>query len=366
MKTSFYFLLLYGLSRASLPDAAAANRPGNYLVCVSNERGGSVTIIDGTSQLTLATIPIGKRPRGIHAAPDGKTLFVAVSGTPISGPPALDKNGNPILKKGGDDDDDDAKSDHSADGIAVVDLASRKFVKKLKAGSDPEQFAISHDGTRIYIANEDVATASVLNVASEKVEAIARVKKEPEGVALAPDGRFVYVTCETGGEVFVLDSASFKPIADFTLGGRPRSVAFLPDGTRAYIPSESSGQLHVCDPVAHKKLKTIQLPPGSRPMGTAMAKDGKQLCVSTGRGGTVLIFDTKTETVTATIKVGARPWGLALSPDGSQLFVANGPSNDISVVDLGGKKEITRIKCGEGPWGVEVVPVNATLAKDLQ
>jgi hypothetical protein len=41
------------------------------------------------------------------ASPDGKTIYVALSGTPISGPPQLDANGNPILHKGGDDDDDD-------------------------------------------------------------------------------------------------------------------------------------------------------------------------------------------------------------------------------------------------------------------
>src|SRR5437870_1319072 len=118
MKTLFHSLLSGGLLCVSLCTASAVTQPGGLLVCVSNERGGTVTLIDGSSQQLVATVPVGKRPRGIHASPDGKTLFVAVSGTPISGPPALDKNGNPILKKGGDDDDDDdSKSDHSADGI---------------------------------------------------------------------------------------------------------------------------------------------------------------------------------------------------------------------------------------------------------
>jgi len=65
----------------------------------------------------IATIPVGKRPRGVHVSPDGKTVYVALSGTPISAPPQLDAQGNPILKKGGDDDDDSAKADKAADGI---------------------------------------------------------------------------------------------------------------------------------------------------------------------------------------------------------------------------------------------------------
>ena len=135
-----------------------------YIVCVSNEKSGDVTVIkDGKS---VATIPVGKRPRGIHASPDGSSLFVALSGSPITGPPALDGKGNPILKS-----DDDEDADHSADGIGVVHLRTLRFLRKLPAGSDPEEFAVSKDGKTLYISNEDVATASVVDVGSGKVAA---------------------------------------------------------------------------------------------------------------------------------------------------------------------------------------------------
>src|SRR4051812_6806899 len=104
-------LNLAGLLLAS--RIATADHP-DYLVCVSNERSGDVSILwDGRR---LASIPVGKRPRGIHASPDGAYLYVALSGSPITGPPALDAKGNPILKAG----DDDEEADHSADGIGVV------------------------------------------------------------------------------------------------------------------------------------------------------------------------------------------------------------------------------------------------------
>ncbi len=338
---------------------AKAESGSSYVVCVSNEKSGDITIIDGATGKVINTLPVGKRPRGVHASPDGAFLYVALSGTPISGPPPLDAAGNPILAKGkgkADDDDDDKNSDHSADGIGVVDLRAGKFLRKLPAGSDPEQFAVTTDGKRIYASNEDVATASLMNVADGKVERIFPVKKEPEGVGLRPDGKFVYVTCETGGDIFVIDTSTYKVVSHFNVHPRQRSVAFLPDGTRAFIPSESVEELNLVDSVEHKLLKTIKLPPGSRPMGTAMAPDGKKLYVGTGRGGTVCVVDTASFTVVNTIKVGARPWGVAVSPDGKRLYVANGPSNDVSVVDLETEKELARIKAGEGPWGVVVVP----------
>jgi YVTN family beta-propeller protein len=325
---------------------------GSFVVCVSNEKSGDVTVIDGASHKPLTTIPVGKRPRGVHPSPDGKLLYVAVSGSPITGPPPLDAKGNPIQQK---EDDDDDKADHSADGIAIVDLQHKKFERKISAGSDPEQFAVSADGKKLYVSNEDVGTASVVNIANGKVEHIIPVKKEPEGVSLAPDGKVLYVTCETGGEIFVIDTSQNKTIAQFTVGGRPRTVAFLPDSSRAFIPSESAGELHYVDARNHKLLKTVKLPAGSRPMGTAVSADGKKLYLSTGRGGTVLVVDTETVEVSATIKAGARPWGVALSPDGKWLYVANGPSNDVSVIDVASQKEVTRVKAGEGPWGIAIV-----------
>src|SRR5436190_3909171 len=61
---------------------------GGYLVAVSNERSNDVTLIDGATNKPVATIAVGKRPRGVQVSRDGKVLYVALSGSPIEGPPA--------------------------------------------------------------------------------------------------------------------------------------------------------------------------------------------------------------------------------------------------------------------------------------
>src|SRR6202163_365903 len=133
----------------------------NYQVYVSNEKSGDVTIINGGDNQVLGTIPVGKRPRGIHASPDGKRVYVALSGTPSAAPPQLDAKGNPMFQKSKDDDADEAaKADKSADAIGVLDVANKKLTGKISAGSDPEEFSLSEDGTRLYVSNEDVKTAS--------------------------------------------------------------------------------------------------------------------------------------------------------------------------------------------------------------
>ncbi len=234
--TSGALLLFMGLSKS--------RADGDYQVFVSNEKSGDLTVISGADFKVTATIPVGKRPRGIRASPDGKTVYVALSGTPIEPPPQLDANGNPILKKDSDDDDDKVKADKSADGIGLLDAVGKKFLRKIPAGSDPEQFYLSPDGAKIYIANEDVGAATILDAASGKVVTFVPVSREPEGVGVSPDGKFFYVTCETGGDVFAIDAETYKVTAHLTVHPRPRSVSFLPDGSRAFIPSESVGELN--------------------------------------------------------------------------------------------------------------------------
>ncbi len=335
---------------ATGPGRAEGTSQERAWICVSNEGSGDVTLIDASSHTIVATIAVGKRPRGIHASADGKLLYVALTGSPSEGPPQLDAQGNPILRHA-----EEEERDAQADGIGVIDLERRVLVKKIQAGSDPEQFAISADGRHLFVANEDVGTASIVDVVSGKVDDIVRVHKEPEGVGITPDGRRVWVTCETGGEVVVFDAATHATVGEVALGGRPRSVVFSPDGKRACVPSETAGVVHVVDTERLAEIATIALPKGSRPMGTALSRDGRRLFTGNGRAGTVSILDLQTNTVVGNVTVGKRAWGIALSPDERTLYVANGPSDDVSVVDVASAREVEKIHAGKGPWGIAVV-----------
>src|SRR5439155_22886521 len=92
VKRRFIFCLFIAgtiLTRAESPS---------YLVFVSNERSDDVTVIDGKTDAVVTTFPVGKRPRGIHATPDGKRLFVTLSGSPRMAP-GVDENRAPADKR---------------------------------------------------------------------------------------------------------------------------------------------------------------------------------------------------------------------------------------------------------------------------
>lgn len=329
--------VLFGIALAGCNQPSETVKPKPpYLVYVTNEGSGDMSVIDPNEPEPVATIPLGKRPRGIHAS--GGLIYVALSGSP-SAPPGVDESTLP-------------PPDRSADGIGVVDLAQGKVVRKLFGGSDPEQFAVSKDGKLLYVANEDAAGMSIVELATGTVRKTLPTGEEPEGVTVTPDGKFVYVTSEDAGEVTIIDCGSETVVKHVKAGRRPRSIVFLPDGSRAYVTNENDASLTVIDAVKQETMHSVPLGEGLKPMGQAITKDGSTVYISTGRGKKVLVFDTASEKVTASFEVGLRPWGLTLSPDEKLLFTANGPSNDVSIVDVAKRTVIRRIKAGERPWGV--------------
>lgn len=171
MRNKLSFALVLGCTLGSLsltacksqntaekaPPAAAAApaESGAPKIYTTNEVSGDLSIIDSGNSNVLATVPLGKRPRGIHASPDAKTLYVALSGTPIAGPDVDESTLPP--------------PDKSADGIGIFDVAQRKLVKIIPGGSDPENFDVSKDGKQLYISNEDISAVSIIDIASGSV-----------------------------------------------------------------------------------------------------------------------------------------------------------------------------------------------------
>src|SRR5262245_15475895 len=91
-----------------------------YRIYVTNERSGDLSVIDGATYEVVATVPLGKRPRGIHASPDGQFIYVALSGSPIA-PPGVDESTLP-------------PPDKKADAIGVFDVKQNRLLTLIHAG----------------------------------------------------------------------------------------------------------------------------------------------------------------------------------------------------------------------------------------
>ena len=341
---------LLGILVSTGACAPPALAPPPVRVYVTNEASGDISVIDPATQAVIATVKVGKRPRGLKIGPDGKMLYVVLSGSP-NAPPGVDEKTLP-------------PPDRSADGIGEVDLATNTLTRVIHAGNDPEQVDISLDGTRLYVANEDAAQLSVVDLKSGNIVATAKVGDEPEGVTLRPDGKVVYVTSEGDGDVAAIDTATNMVLMRIPVGHRPRGIGFLPDGSRAFVTLENDAALAVIDSQRHVLVQTVQLgdpasTPRPRPMGITVRTDGTMVYVTTGSFGQLFFVDPAKNQPAGSLAVGQRPWGVGLAPDGKTLFTANGPSNDVSVVDVDTRQVVKKIPVGMRPWGVAVLKPSA-------
>jgi YVTN family beta-propeller protein len=319
---------------------AARPAPSAPLLYVTNEVSNDLSIVDTGRDEVVGTLAVGKRPRGLRVSSDGKTLYVAVSGTPLM-PPGYE---GPV-----------PPADHTADGIAVVDLATRKLARLIACGDDPEVFDLSPDGRRMYVSNEAAGTATIVDVPSGAIVGRAQVGGQPEGIAVRPDGAVVYVTSEEDSRVTAIDPAG-EVLGSFKTGKRPRQVVFSADGARAFVTAEQAHAVEVADARQHRLVETVRIDdPDAKPMGLAFSPDGRTLWVSNGRGDSVTSIDLATLKPIATYPTdGTRPWGIALTPDGKKLYTANGTSNDLSVMDPATGRVLKRIPVGQKPWGVAI------------
>ena len=310
--------------------AGCTHKPAGPLAFVSNERDGTITVIDTSTDRVYSTIKVGGRLRGIRLSPDKQKIWVAISY------PSNQSQGEDKI----------AELDRDGDVLA-----------KYEAGTDPENFAIDDHATRLYIANEDAGTASITDIKANRVIASMPVGLEPEGAAISPDGRWVYITSESSSSVSVIDTSTGQVVKQFLVGARPREAVFTSDSARAYISAENGNVVSVVDTKDHSVVKTIELPRVEgqtqlKPKGMAVSADGKRVYVATGRGNSVAVIDGERMALITLIPVGQRPWGVALTPDGRKLYTANGISNDVSVIDTGTNKVVATVKAGDGPWGV--------------
>jgi PQQ-dependent catabolism-associated beta-propeller protein len=305
---------------------AGAVGPAQALeIFVSNEKGNSISIIDGAALEVIEEVAVGNRPRGIALSRDGRFLYICAS-------------------------DDNT--------IEVMDTASRKVVGSLPSGPDPELLVLSPDDALIYVANEDDNMVTVVDIAAKAAVIEIPVGVEPEGMAVSHDGKWIVNTSETTNMAHFINADTLEITDNVLVDQRPRFAEWTSDDAEIWVSSEIGGTVSVIDnatrTVKHKIAFEVPGVPAEalQPVGVRITADRSLAFVALGPANRVAVIDAKTFEVEDYLLVGQRVWQLAFSPDEKFLYSTNGISNDISVIDVENREVVKSVPVGRLPWGV--------------
>lgn len=216
------------------------------------------------------------------------------------------------------------------DAVCVFDTTADAVTATVPVGAHPRGVAVHPAGTLVYVANEGSSTLSVISTAVNRVVATVPVGRHPDGVAVHPAGTVVYVTDRESNTVSVVDAARNAVTATVPVGSQPVGVAVNRAGTRAYVANSGSGSVSVIDTATNAVTATVSLGPPAFPprrlRGVAVHPAGTSVYVAAAGNlstGAVLVIDTATNAVRASVGLPSPAAGVAVHPDGSSVYATS-------------------------------------------
>ena len=343
------------------------------LVYVTNEDANNVSVINRQSGEIVATVMVGKKPRGVATSTSGERLKVYVANSGSNNVSVIDPNTNKIdneipIRFGREPVDVAVASISSqkdllcvanfgSHNVSVVDTITYEELERIEVGRGP--IAIAADppvdnliGARflsfedinvlrsyrkrffnIYVANRDSNDVSVLRMDKEtkKTEEIITLRVEWTPIAINVDyqrGK-VYVANYDSDKLSVID------ILQIVKGNTAEAVSTInnlgfsiidviadPVFDRIYLLKEIPGEIMIIRPfgAGFDSLKTVMppvmgiIPVGSAPRSFTFDPELRKLYVVNRGSDTVSVVDKTTKREEEVITVGRRPYGIAVFP----------------------------------------------------
>lgn len=287
------------------PGPIAVN-PATGRVYVGNQADRTVSVLTTPDDTVAATVPVGGAP---FSAAVNRTTGKAYVTTGTGG-----------------------SGDHQGDLVELDASGSVRDSRSLQQDGDGPHFGVAVNAVTdsVYVTHfygNSVTEYSGATIAPTSPTFWAG----PIVTAVAVDeqtGR-LYVANLDSFSITVLDGSTHQGLATIPLAGRPAGIAVDASHHTAYVPT-TADTLAVVDTRTDTVVDSV--PVGRAPSGAAVDPGAGVVYVSNSQDGTVSVIDVTTHTVTATVPVGTAPSGVAVNPGTHTAYVTNNGSNTVSVI----------------------------------
>jgi YVTN family beta-propeller protein len=342
------------------------------LVYVTNEDSNNVSVINRQTDEVVATVMVGKKPRGIATGLRRQHIRVYVANSKSNSVSVIDPTTNTVETeipiRFGQEPEGIAVAtvsperefivvtNYGSNNVSVIDGLTYQEMEKINVGNGPVAVAVDPPV-------ETLARAQFLSF--EDAETLRRYRQSFLNAYVAnrnsKEVTVLKMDVSTGRIVDVVNlNVDWNPIALDVGFQRGRvyvanygfdnlsiiSIPKLIEGDRAGAVSAISG-------VGHSNIGVVSDPSLDR---IYLLKEipGEVLIIRP-----MLEEQTPIKTVTpivGTIPVGSAPRSLMLDPEARKLYVVNRGSQNISVIDKTTTREEKTIPVGKKPYGIAMIP----------
>lgn len=271
------------------PDFVAVNAVTNTIYA-SDAGAGTVSVIDGASNKTTATITVGGMPQGIAVNPATNMIYVALFAGLSSTVSVIDGSDNSI--------------------VASIPVPGATYVVA-------DSFT-----NRIYTSDSD-NTVRVIDGSSNTVVATISFSSVLEGIAVDVTRNLVYVEeVATPPSVGVIDGSTNTvtntisvPQAGFLTG-----LAVDSSLNQIYASDSLVMKLFVISGATGSVLSSVSLPGAGNPKYAALGLNGEVMVTDPSTDHIFLVNGT-TRKLDQTLHVLFEPWGAATNPITGRMYV---------------------------------------------
>jgi YVTN family beta-propeller protein len=275
-------------------------------------------------------------PCGIAVSRDGRELFVAnVWGQSVSrvrlgdGPPRVEELALADVPAAA------PRPPETTDDPAITKRAAAVLERAVADVPHPYACVLDEQRGRLYVSLWAQAAVAVIDVRGWKAVARIDVEEHPNEMLLAPDGRRLFVANANRNSVSVIDLESGRVAEtlvstlapDAPPGNTPNSLALSADGGRLHVANANINAVSVWDvrdPRAARSLGFI--PVGWYPTSVRLSADGRRLVVANGKGR-----------ISAANRNGPRP---GYNPDApTPDYIGGLFTGTVSLIDLPAEEE---------------------------
>ncbi|HMF76210.1 MAG TPA: alkaline phosphatase family protein [Bryobacteraceae bacterium] len=223
------------------PSGLSLSPTGDKLYVALNKKEG-LGIID-TKSLAVTQVTTGAFPYTTVTSADGGKVYVSNWGGRLPEAGDATDGSNPVVV-------DPATGIANNGTVSVYDTHAQAVVSTIQVGLHPSAMALSPDGTRLYVANAESDSISIVST----------------------------------GNNAVTDTIDLRPYSSAPLGSVPNAIAVTKDGSTLYVANGGNNAVAVVQPDYRGVPVRGFIPAGWFPAAVALTKNEDRLLIGTAYG----------------------------------------------------------------------------------